>query len=222
LGGGYNSPIVYSIATNGTNVYAGGSFATAGNVTANNIAKWDTLASNWSSLGNGLPSTYANVSAIALNGNQVYAAGYFSPIGNVGGKNIAMWNGTTWLPLGSGLDNTASALLVRGNNLYVGGSFSIAGNISVNRIAQWNGCTWSALGSGVDASVATLAANMSDIYVGGDFSSAGNKPSNRIARWSKPDAPPGCIYYYFPSVFKQVFVNCLLAKQLILRILPMR
>ena len=42
---------VYALAVSGTNLYAGGSFSTAGGVPANFIAKWD--GSTWSALGSG-------------------------------------------------------------------------------------------------------------------------------------------------------------------------
>jgi hypothetical protein len=51
LGSGVNDR-VYALAVDGTNLYAGGDFETAGAVSATNIAKWNGSA--WSALDSGL------------------------------------------------------------------------------------------------------------------------------------------------------------------------
>jgi hypothetical protein len=61
-----------------TNLYAGGSFTTAGGLTANYIAKWD--GSSWTALGSGMDNV---VAALAVSGSDLYAGGYF---GTAGGK----------------------------------------------------------------------------------------------------------------------------------------
>ena len=48
IGQGMNAP-VFALAVNGTDVYAGGYFTTAGGVSANGIAKWD--GTTWAPLG---------------------------------------------------------------------------------------------------------------------------------------------------------------------------
>ena len=52
LGSGMDGTVIYALAVSGTNLYAGGSFTTAGGVPANHIAKWDGSA--WSALGSGM------------------------------------------------------------------------------------------------------------------------------------------------------------------------
>jgi hypothetical protein len=58
------------------NLYAGGSFTTAGGVPANGIAKWD--GTNWSGLGSG---TSGRVHALALTGSDLYLGGSFQMAG---------------------------------------------------------------------------------------------------------------------------------------------
>jgi len=69
----------------------------------------------------------ASVSALAASGSDVYAGGYFSTAGGAGVNYVAMWNGSSWSALGSGMNNHVSALAVSGSDLYAGGSFTTAG-----------------------------------------------------------------------------------------------
>ncbi len=211
LGNGVSGSSVRAIAVSEGEVFVGGSFTqvcgnsacNSGNVTVNNIAKWN--GSNWSALGNGLESA---VVALAANGGQVYVGGFFRQVcgnsacnsGNVTMNFIARWNGIAWSALGNGVNSIVYALTVSGSEVYVGGLFGqVCGNsacnssnVTVNRIAKWNGSAWSALGNGVNSIVYALAINGSDVYVGGDFvqlcgnseCNSGNVTVNYIARWN--------------------------------------
>jgi hypothetical protein len=51
--------------------------------------------------------------------------------GEVYATNIAQWNGTSWSPLGSGMNSDVLALVVSGSTLCAGGDFTTAGtNVS--------------------------------------------------------------------------------------------
>ena len=106
------------------NIYLGGNFSTAGNVTANNIAKWN--GSTWSALGSGMDG---RVSALVFDGsNNLYAGGAFTTAGGASANNIAKWNGSSWRTLGSGTNAEVDALALDGTgNLYAGGWFNQAG-----------------------------------------------------------------------------------------------
>ncbi|MGE0886034.1 MAG: FG-GAP-like repeat-containing protein [Blastocatellales bacterium] len=187
LGSGVDS-ITNAIAISGSEVYAGGFFSIAGGVVASKVAQWST--SNWSSLGigtgNGLASTsnIAEVRALTISGNNVYVGGIFSTAGGVVANRIAKWNGSSWSPLGNGVNGQVSAIGISGNDVYVGGSFTSAGGVNAINIAKWNGSSWSALGSGVDSIVNAIAINGNDVYVGGLFSIAGGTGASNIARWN--------------------------------------
>jgi hypothetical protein len=167
-----------AVAVKDSEIYVGGSFALAGGIQVNGIAKWD--GSSWSALGSGV-DLYVN--AIAVIGNDIYAAGFFNLAGGVPVNNIAKWDGNSWSPLGQGVNSDVQCLAVNGTDLYAGGFFTMAGNNSAYRIAKWDGNSWSPLGGGINNEVDAIAVLGNDVYAGGIFSSAGGVPVNSIAKW---------------------------------------
>ena len=130
---------VRSLASSGNDVYIGtDAVNVAGIPQADHVAKWN--GSVWSAVGANaagtdgwLPAT-AFIYAIATKGSQVVVTGSFQ---NAGGNpladDIAMFDGTSWKPLGSnGAGNgpwigNGLALAIVGNDVYAGGSFTSAG-----------------------------------------------------------------------------------------------
>ena len=144
---------VYAAVMDGSgNLYIGGNFTVAGNVVANNIAKWN--GSSWSALGSGmrvgLIDRLPSVAALAVSGGTLYAGGDFTTAGGSAANYIAQWNGSSWSAarFGDERHDCVYALAVSGSTLYAGGDFTTAGGNAANYIAQWNGSSWSALGSG--------------------------------------------------------------------------
>ncbi len=177
------SGVVRAIAVSGSDVYVGGSFATASGTTVNNIARWNPT-SGWSAMGSGVSG---NVNAIAISGSDVYVGGSFATASGTTVNNIARWNGTTWNALGVGTDGYVSSIAVNPNNgnIVVGGAFLNAGGATVNNIAQWNGAAWSDLQGGTNNEVRAVAFNASgELFAGGNFTQAGTTPANNIARWN--------------------------------------
>ena len=199
-GGSFRNPPVAALTASGNNIYTGGSFTTAGRAEANGIAKWN--GTNWSALGLGIRfargdfPNIEHVSALAVLGDKLYAAGMFWEFMNRDGgvaavRNIAQWDGSNWSALSSGLHLAESsccpdvnALAVLGSDLFAAGYFTMAGGIPANNIAKWNGSSWSALGAGVWGSVSALAVSGSDLYVGGSFTTAGGVAATNIAKWN--------------------------------------
>jgi outer membrane protein assembly factor BamB len=175
---------VYALATDGTNLLVGGRFMSAGAVNTTNIARWD--GQQWSALGAGLGNFQADrVSAIAVVPNgAVYAAGNFLSSGGVALNRVAEWNGSNWIPLGSGVDNIVYALAFYNGSLYAGGQFTTADGTAANGLAKWDGNQWSEVGGGVSGrGVFALAATSAGLYVGGNLSAAGTTSVAGIARW---------------------------------------
>ncbi len=173
------------------------------------IAAFATLAAAqpcvpaWSALGTGMNNQVFSLTVFNDGGGggpALYASGIFTSAGGVDANRVAKWDGQSWLPLGTGIDNvdhnaSVQALTVfndgggGGPALYAGGDFTIAGGAPAGRIAKWNGQSWSALGVGVDGTLRALAAIDNGqaggpaLYAGGQFSSAGGVTVNRVAKW---------------------------------------
>lgn len=98
-------------------------------------------------------------------------------------NRVARWTGTTFAPLGTGLDGPVYALAtLPDGSLVAGGAFQMAGG---NNLARWDGTAWSPLGSGTNNTVEALAVLPNgDLVAAGQFSQAGAVLCNRIARWN--------------------------------------
>ncbi|HRQ74426.1 MAG TPA: immunoglobulin domain-containing protein [Phycisphaerales bacterium] len=189
----------------GPALFVGGTFSSAGSVSARRVAKWDGKA--WSALSSGMTGTPLSVDALAVfndgSGSALFATGAFATAGGVAVANIAKWNGAAWSALGSGITGGKGAALAvfndgRGEALYVGGDFTTAGGNAANRIARWNGSEWETLGSGIsgglvgvmglisydDGSAFSTISGHGSLFVTGGFNNAGGVSANNIARWN--------------------------------------
>lgn len=177
----------------GSHLYAAGRFLNIGGVAANNIARWNGAA--WEPLGNGLTRTSGFAQGFHMTtfddgtGNALYVGGSFNRINSTDVvSNIAKWDGTTWTPLGDGLDGAVQEVVVfddgTGEALYALGNFNNSGTTPMPRIAKWNGASWEAVGTGANGN--TFAAIIYDIgegtalNIGGGFSTMDGLASDRV------------------------------------------
>jgi type IX secretion system substrate protein len=111
-------------------------------------------------------------------------SGRFNRAGGNSIQNIALWNGTSWLPVGNGLNSDVTNLAVYNGELYAAGFFDSAyGFGETKHIAKWDGTRWSRLGNGANDVVNTMYEFNGDLYVGGFFMSVGEIYAPKIARW---------------------------------------
>ncbi len=170
-------------------IYAGGALRTASGQPANLVARWN--GTQWINLGGALPSNTAlqnRVWTFGSRGTELIAAGSFSTIGGVSANSVAVWNGTTWSALGSGVMGEALTVAVDGSDIYVGGRF--AGDTGPVAIQRWNGSNWQAFGPPLQApnaqpgTVLSLLSTSEGLYAGGDFVQSGPQALNNITRWN--------------------------------------
>ena len=67
----------------------------------------------------------------------MYVGGAFTDIGGTAASNIARFDGTTWAPLGTGVNGEVFALLASGTHVYAGGSFTQAGGNPSYHLAHY-------------------------------------------------------------------------------------
>ena len=159
----YHGPFVADIEAIGSDIYAGGYFASAGAINLNNIARWN--GSSWFDVGGGVEGyrhdmdfaddEWGFIRDMAVIGTDLYVGGWFQTAGGISANRIAKWNGSTWSPMGSGLGGTVP----NGTSYYNGSAYTI-----------------SAIGN--------------ELYVGGEFRSAGGNPSYYFAHWGTSVTPP--------------------------------
>jgi len=190
---------VTALAVVGNEVVVGGWFTSAGGVSANRVARFNTQTNTWSALGTGSSNGVSGggVHALAVVGNEVVVGGFFTSAGGASANYVARFNTqtNTWSALGTGSSNGVNdyvtALAVVGNEVVVGGWFTSAGGVSANRVARFNTQTntWSALGTGSSngvsgGGVAALAVVGNEVVVGGAFTQAGGVSANNVARFN--------------------------------------
>ncbi len=158
FGGTTSGPngLTAAVATSGSDVFVGGTFASAANTgtavaNTNFIAMWDDSASAWVSIGSVAGTVVEELRVI---GNYLYAGGVFTSIGGVTANNIARMNLSTmaWEPLVSGCLNGVLGAVrsiidagtdvtvggVQMDEIYVAGAFTDAGGVAAaDRIAKF-------------------------------------------------------------------------------------
>ncbi|AKS41217.1 hypothetical protein [Wenzhouxiangella marina] len=193
---------VSALASLGSDLVVGGRFdRDIAGVERSNLVRWDGTA--WQAFGaedTQFP-TSDRVSALLVDGSDLYAGGSFGEIDAIEVNNLARWDGSGWHPVGAltgggvvgnngsgGLnDGSVFSLAKVGNSVLVGGTFSTADGIKAMGIARFLDATTLPLGPddglGLDGRVQAVAVFQNDIYVGGTFSYAGPTRVNRIARF---------------------------------------
>ncbi len=123
---------------------AAGRFTHAGTAACEWLARWDGTA--WGPIASGVGhGPYDGViGALAVYHDKLIVAGEFTGINGVAANNIASWDGTTWRPLGSGLDARVFGLGVYHDELVVCGGFKNAGGRPSTYWARWSdtGAPW--------------------------------------------------------------------------------
>lgn len=200
---------VYTMASDGENLYIGGAFVSAGNTAANNIVKWD--GNNWIPIGEGAENGLNGaVQGIAFSDGKLFVGGLFSKAGSVDANGVAYWDGSKWNTLGSDSTNGLRRITVYMNDstavepgfayslyehdkkIYIGGFFQMAGTDTTNGVTAWdiNTESWETFDGGLGSLhdddpvyAYTFQAKDDTLFIGGKFYNAGGVPAKNLAKW---------------------------------------
>jgi hypothetical protein len=181
---------VYALATGPDGaLYVGGEFVTTGGgLTVNNVAKWDGVT--WTALGSGLIDTGfdATIEALTVDASgNVYAGGFFDRGSGVRTDRIAMWDGTSWQPLGDGFDGDVLSIAIASDGtVYAGGDFDETSTteIEMEGVASWDGTVWTEVGGGTSRAVEVIQFDgQGNLYASGCFTDIGGTTASGIAVW---------------------------------------
>ncbi len=193
-------------------LWVGGDFNNVdGNPPSDGLVKWNSATSSWigGNLGvdlvGGVNET-VRVLYVNPNDGNLYMGGEFPELidGNAGVvdynmSGIAMYDGSSWTPLGTGLNEYCRAIHEYNGKLIAGGYFTTAGGVPANKIAKWDGSSWSAMGGGfdgigIDEYVKSAMSWNGTFFAGGAYTQAEGGPMNFIAQWYEaPTSTPTSI-----------------------------
>lgn len=185
LGSGTDGPIYAIDVLPDGDVVVGGRFATAGNVIAPNLARWDGAA--WASLP---PGTNGVVYSIkALPNGDVIVGGSFDVVGaNFAGRGVMRLRNGAAFPMGTGLGPTAIIQTLQTSStgaIYAAGLMSKVSGDKFDGIARWNGESWEAVTSNsvpVGLTNAIAFDQQGRLLLGGRFTTNQGKPAAGLLR----------------------------------------
>ena len=189
---------VFALASDGSFIYAGGSFTTVngGLTTRNRLAKFP-LSGNATTDPAWDPNMNNSVFALASDGSFIYAGGSFTTVNG----GLTTRNRLAKFPLSGNADaevwdpnmgGQVNALAISGSSIYAGGNFfTVNGSKSRNGIATFDNVTgmadsWNANANGA---VFSLALSSNDVYAGGFFSMMGGNLQPYLALFTDRALP---------------------------------
>lgn len=141
----------YALHVQGPELYIGGQFGGAGNVTSTGILRYNMIAKTWTSWGSGLGGVNTpRVNDFVEFQGELYMAGYFTEINGSPITHIAKLTANGWVSIGD-FNNPVLSLANAGDSiLYIAGNFTqVDGNSNIYNAAQYDGNTVSAVGQGI-------------------------------------------------------------------------
>jgi len=177
------SGVTNCIIAAGNDLYVGGLFVTGssslgGEITLNNIAKWNTISKTWSSLGNGLNN---EVKCLFYDSDttRLYAGGSFTTASygtaSVLVNYVGYYYNNEWYALDENklLNNEVLSITKFDEDIYLGGNFTntINSDYNIPYLAKYTDNYLYAVGKSVNNSVYSFATGSNNLYLVGDFTS---------------------------------------------------
>ncbi|MBK7295439.1 MAG: T9SS type A sorting domain-containing protein [Flavobacteriales bacterium] len=162
---------VYDMVEYNGQVILGGLFASFNGHARKNLQGWD--GANHFDYPGAFEAPTNRVSALEIYNGDLIAGGNEPILGN-----IARWDGSTWHPMGAGINGTVKAIHIFNNELYAAGSDG-----TVN---TWDGSVWQQLGDAFNGSIEAIQGHNGELYVGGDFdqNASSTVVIRRLAKWN--------------------------------------
>lgn len=165
-------------------LWVGGFFVTAGDISAINIARWNGA---WAAVGGGSDAT---VRALARFDTEVVAGGDFHSMGGVAANTLARYDSYQWGAFGGGAVDYVLASTVYRGRMVAAGQFRqpTNGQVAFN-IVSWDGVSLFSFDAGMNGPVDALESishglfGAQELIAGGQFTRAGANAANHIARW---------------------------------------
>ena len=184
---GGDNPFGYSLEIYNNELYVGGQFNKAGDVSATNIAKWDGSA--WYAVGD---FEGGSVRSLKVYGQKLFAGGFFTGVNGIPTGQIAAYDGNNWSMLGSydNLEHKATGavrhMAVYKNLLYISGDFS-DNNSDYSELVTWDGQQFNDFGSAFslyENTISELSVINGILYIGGTFTNVVGSQANNIIQWN--------------------------------------
>jgi hypothetical protein len=156
--------------------------------------EWNNTSSSWSALGGAVEPTGTNTASDPSTALDSTNVPYVALVENDGASDniyVRSWNGSTWVSLGSALDNnpaqaaTQPSLTLRGSFApHI--AFTEGDGTSTNiYVKSWNGSAWQAVGGALDTALANNASHAS---------LALDSSGNPVVAWQEVGAGSSNIY----------------------------
>ncbi len=165
----YPNGNVFTIVQDENDLYIGGNFSSIGDININNIAKYNIINQEWSSLGDGVSG---EVKAILIDGNDIYVGGNFTNVGSVNANYIAKWNkvSQTWNSVGdNNLNGEVTCIVSKDNNLYIGSSSSENFLVKIDKTSGSYNTPVYIFNVNEPGYVSSIVVNGNDMYIAGSF-----------------------------------------------------
>ena len=171
------------------NCIIGGTFATAGGVSANNVARVDPLANQWFSMNAGNDGDVRMIRR--LFDGDFLVGGRFTSIGGIATGRLARYRPSddSWLSLGDYPSvDFLCALQLPSGDVIIGGAFASIAGVTANGIIRFNPTSgaWSSIGTGVTGGASPFVSSIARfpdgvLAVGGRFTTAGGVLTKNVA-----------------------------------------
>lgn len=120
---------------------------------------------------------------------KMLVAGGFTTVGGVANTSgVAVWDGTSFSPLGLGISFSGTAEVndaeVFGGKLYIGGQFVGSNDGVLSRgLIRWNGSAYEQVNANVDPNIVSIRAietYKGELYLGGSYTALGTQPGTNV------------------------------------------